>query len=61
VYDGEVLVLISGNDEKIVAATFSPKDREKILHIGDGKTIVVRGELYGIDSYIIKLRNCEID
>jgi hypothetical protein len=60
-YGGNMQVLISSEDEKIVSALFLAKDREKISHIAHDTTITIRGQLWEINDYSIKLRNCEID
>jgi tRNA_anti-like len=59
-YGGGLLVIVVSGNEKIVAASFLAKEKSKISHIAHGATISVQGELAGINSYSIKLANCEM-
>jgi hypothetical protein len=58
-YNDSILVMIQ-DDGKLIAANFVPEKREIISHISHGSTITVTGEISEINSYSLKLENCEL-
>jgi hypothetical protein len=52
---------IFDKDGKLVSASFSAEESQKISHFVFGATIAVRGEIDSVDTIRVRLLKCELD